>query len=138
MTIRALTVTFTAQEVGLTVRDDGRRFDLPTQTDGYGLIGLRERAALIRAEVRVDSAPWGGHHRVATGLGMTIRALTVAFTAQDVGLTVRDDGHGFDLPTQTDGFGPVGLRERAALIRAEVRVDSTPGAGTTASLRVSA
>ncbi|WP_121391698.1 ATP-binding protein [Actinokineospora cianjurensis] len=69
---------------------------------------------------------------------MTIRALTVTFTAQEVGLTVRDDGRGFDLPARTDGFGPIELRERAALVGAEVRVDSAPGAGTTVSLRVSA
>ncbi|SER24254.1 sensor histidine kinase [Actinokineospora terrae] len=65
-------------------------------------------------------------------------AVTVAFTAREVGLTVRDNGGGFDLPAQTEGFGLIGLRERAALIGAEVRVDSAPGAGTTVSLRVSA
>jgi signal transduction histidine kinase len=44
--------------VTLTVRDDGRGFDLgAVDADRYGLLGIHERAALIGADVTVDSAP---------------------------------------------------------------------------------
>jgi signal transduction histidine kinase len=52
-------------------------------------------------------------------------------------LEVRDDGRGFD-PTAVygDHFGLVGVRERADAIRARLTITSTPGNGTTVSLRV--
>ena len=52
-------------------------------------------------------------------------------------LVVEDDGIGFD---RTDGaalsgFGLDGMRERAALIGAELQIESAPGKGTTVFLR---
>jgi signal transduction histidine kinase len=46
-------------------------------------------------------------------------------------LRVADDGRGFDPQMPREGFGLVGMRERAALLDGEVRVDSTPGQGST-------
>jgi signal transduction histidine kinase len=47
-----------ADGVTLTVQDDGLGFDLTTvDPDRYGLMGIRERAALVDARVNVDSAP---------------------------------------------------------------------------------
>lgn len=46
-------------------------------------------------------------------------------------ITVRDDGVGFDPETSTDGFGLVGMRERAELIDGIFDVLSAPGSGTT-------
>ena len=47
----------------LTVRDDGRGFDPacpPPSTGGFGLVGMRERAAHLNAEFVVRSAPEAG------------------------------------------------------------------------------
>jgi signal transduction histidine kinase len=44
-------------------------------------------------------------------------------------LRVIDDGSGFD-PAAVEGFGLGGMRERAALVGAELSVRSGPGAGT--------
>ncbi len=58
-----------------------------------------------------------------------------------VKLTVRDDGCGFDLPSsrQIEGhFGLRGLETRARSIHAELRIASTPGAGTTIQVFVPA
>jgi signal transduction histidine kinase len=45
---------------------------------------------------------------------------------------VSDTGCGFDENDHTGGgFGLVSMRERAAEVKASVRVDSAPGAGTT-------
>ncbi len=47
--------------VTLTVQDDGQGFDPETvDADRYGLVGIHERAALVDARVRVDSAPGEG------------------------------------------------------------------------------
>ncbi len=42
---------------------------------------------------------------------------------------VRDDGKGFDLSQETDGFGLLGMRERVELAGGTLEVASTPGEG---------
>jgi signal transduction histidine kinase len=50
-------------------------------------------------------------------------------------LRVRDDGDGFDVGRLSgDGFGLVSMRERAASVGADLRLESTPGQGTTVEL----
>lgn len=44
---------------------------------------------------------------------------------------VSDDGKGFDPETRTNGFGLVGMRERAELAGGTLELRSTPGQGTT-------
>lgn len=57
-------------------------------------------------------------------------------------LIVEDDGVGFDpaaveqLPTDIDGMGLAGMKERAELIDGEIEVESKGGSGTTIYLRV--
>ncbi|GAB3767111.1 hypothetical protein GCM10028796_27720 [Ramlibacter monticola] len=53
-------------------------------------------------------------------------------------LRVQDDGIGFrpSQPRKPQSLGLVGLRERAQLMRGELRVDSSPGAGTRVEARI--
>jgi PAS domain S-box-containing protein len=53
-------------------------------------------------------------------------------------LRVQDDGVGFRTsdPRKPQSLGLVGLRERAALMRGEVKVESSPGAGTRIEARI--
>ena len=53
-------------------------------------------------------------------------------------LHVQDDGIGFrtGAPRKPQSLGLVGLRERAQLLRGEVRVESAPGAGTRVEARI--
>ncbi len=51
--------------VHLQVRDDGAGFDPTAETDGFGLLGMRERVELLDGSLHVDSAP---------GAGTTVRA----------------------------------------------------------------
>jgi signal transduction histidine kinase/ligand-binding sensor domain-containing protein len=44
----------------LTVKDDGRGFDLSTPRSGYGLLGMEERALLVGGSLEIDSAPGKG------------------------------------------------------------------------------
>ena len=45
-------------------------------------------------------------------------------------IEVSDDGVGFEPNLVREGFGLVGMRERAALLGGTLSIDSTPGSGT--------
>ncbi len=49
----------------------------------------------------------------------------------NVRLSVRDDGAGFDPSMQAEGFGLLGMHERAQLLEGTLQVNSAPGGGTT-------
>src|SRR5262249_11209099 len=54
-------------------------------------------------------------------------------------LIVEDDGVGFDpekAPTRGEQWGLIGIRERAALLKGAVEIESEPGNGTTIFVRV--
>jgi two-component system sensor histidine kinase UhpB len=56
-------------------------------------------------------------------------------------LIIEDDGIGFEPSSgeaERRGFGLVGMRERAALVDAELQIESAPGHGTTVILRTPA
>lgn len=58
---------------------------------------------------------------------------TVEITERNTAIevTVRDDGAGFDAADPTNGFGLLGMRERAELLHGTLEIDSTHGHGTT-------
>jgi signal transduction histidine kinase len=55
-----MSVTFRPADTRLVVSDDGRGFDPAASAAGFGLVGLRERAALLGGTVTVDSTPGAG------------------------------------------------------------------------------
>jgi PAS domain S-box-containing protein len=61
--------------------------------------------------------------------------------AEQVSLIVEDDGVGFEAvgaETSGQGFGLLGMQERAALVGATIQIESTPGRGTTILVRMAA
>jgi two-component system, NarL family, sensor histidine kinase DegS len=61
--------------------------------------------------------------------------VSLHFGLDQVELTVRDDGKGFDPETPRAGhYGLLNMRERARKSRGQVFIESTPGAGTTVRL----
>ncbi|MEU0427788.1 sensor histidine kinase [Streptomyces canus] len=58
------------------------------------------------------------------------------YADESLTLSVRDDGHGFDPGAACDGYGLAGLRARATEVGGTVRVHSTPGGGTTVTVRL--
>jgi signal transduction histidine kinase len=63
-------------------------------------------------------------------------AVTVVEREDIVDITVRDDGRGFDAHAAPAGFGLIGIRERLAVVRGSIRIDSTPGSGTHLHARI--
>jgi signal transduction histidine kinase len=65
------------------------------------------------------------------------------FTDTELSTQIRDDGNGFEVPTnpaefpEKGHFGLLGLQERSELINAELNINSRPGKGTTISIRLS-
>jgi len=58
-----------------------------------------------------------------------------------VALCVADDGRGFDAAAtlgDRHAFGLIGMRERAALLGADLQIASQPGAGTQVRVQVPA
>ncbi len=51
---------YAPERVVLTVHDDGRGFDADADRDGFGLDGVRARAAEVGGDVSLDSAPGSG------------------------------------------------------------------------------
>ena len=80
-----LTLTETADDVTLSVTDNGCGFDPGDQTDsGFGLIGMRERVELLGGTLRLTSGEGEGtcievavpiQRRVASGAGKTVPEL---------------------------------------------------------------
>jgi signal transduction histidine kinase len=62
--------------------------------------------------------------------GATRAVVEVLETDTTVEITISDDGAGFDPVCHTEGFGVLGMRERAELLHGRLEVDSTPGEGT--------
>jgi signal transduction histidine kinase len=56
-------------DIAVTVRDDGRGFDPHQRSSGFGLLGMRERLALVNGTLELESAP---------GAGTVVRALIPA------------------------------------------------------------
>ncbi len=67
--------------------------------------------------------------------------IVLEYVADSVRLVIEDNGVGFnvsDAEASATGLGLIGMRERAALAGADLRIESSPGHGTTVSLRVPA
>ncbi|MGG5257747.1 sensor histidine kinase [Phycicoccus avicenniae] len=105
----------------------------------------------LQTEVRVDGepAPLGGVAevvllRTAQEALSNVRRhatarrvdLALAYEPERVVLTVTDDGCGFDVVADRQGFGLDGVRARAEQVGGDVGLTSAPGSGTTLRLEV--
>ena len=83
------------------------------------MIGELETALYRITQEALTNATKHGH---ATRIVIEIRE-----DPTTVHLTVRDDGNGFDPNAQSDGFGLLGMRERAELLDGELQIERHPG-----------
>lgn len=113
--VRRLGERLAAEDAGRTVSVDigGTARRLPASVEVValrscqeGLANVRKHAAARRVELRLD------------------------YGTDAVRITLRDDGHGFDVNGQSHGYGLAGLRARVQEIGGVTRVRSAPGQGT--------
>jgi signal transduction histidine kinase len=67
--------------------------------------------------------------------------VSVESSAESLDLAIKDDGAGMAVPADnvSDGhYGLLGMRERARLIGAGLKIESKPGGGTTVRVRMPA
>ncbi|MGZ3183637.1 MAG: sensor histidine kinase [Telluria sp.] len=57
--------------------------------------------------------------------------VTLLVGPQDLGITVHDDGGGFDVEQASEGIGIIGMRERVVAMGGTISISSAPGEGTT-------
>jgi signal transduction histidine kinase len=94
---------------------------------------LSDAAATAIYRVTQEALTNAGRYSEASRVEVTLKGRD-----EEVVLTVRDDGRGFDAegPGETEGRGLAGIRERADLICATAEVRSRPGEGTTVRFRL--
>ncbi|GAB2765571.1 sensor histidine kinase [Nocardioides salsibiostraticola] len=96
-----------------------------------GLPALSAQAELVVYRIAQEALTNAARHAQAGSV-----ELSLGRQGDAVVLEVRDDGRGFG--AQAEGSGLLGMRERAALVDAELTVTSQPRSGTTVRLRVPA
>jgi PAS domain S-box-containing protein len=96
-------------------------FELPSDEDARPTPVL-ETAVYRLVQEALNNA---SKHSMARRADVTVRAVRGA-----IEIEVRDDGVGFEPGLVREGFGLVGMRERAALLGGTLDVDSTRGSGT--------
>lgn len=77
-----------------------------------------------------------GLTNIAKHAGATQVTVSVRGHDHVVSLNVEDDGRGFEVSGPALGLGLVSMRERAELVGGSLRVESTPGQGTTLVVEV--
>ena len=76
------------------------------------------------------------HNAVRHGRPTRIRFILRPTPRGGLRLEITDNGTGFDPEATDEGHGLSNLRERAAAMRAEMKLDSSPGCGTTVTLDI--
>jgi signal transduction histidine kinase len=125
----------------------------PSVLDDFGLVAALENLTSSFAEqtgITVDFGAALGEQRVPSEVETALyrivqesltnvvkhahaQRVSISLTRQkgSVKAVVEDDGQGFDPAHADGGYGLVGMRERLALLGGRLRVESSPGAGTT-------
>jgi len=118
------------------VQNWSRRVDIPAELHMSGLLDERLPADAETTLYRIaqEALTNVARHSRATRVDVLLER-----QSDVVLLTVEDNGVGFE-PDQAeaaaDGFGLLGMHERAALVGATLQIESTAGGGTTVLLRL--
>lgn len=154
-TLRELRETVTASirdlrslavELRPTALDDfGLEPALERLADTFGrrtglVIDLRVAGLDVRLGEQLETALYRvvqeGLTNIAKHAGATRVTVSVHGHDHMVSLTIEDDGRGFEVSGPALGLGLVSMRERAELLGGSLRVQSTPGEGTTLAVEV--
>ena len=106
------------QDAGIAVDCD---FDLPREDEARPT-PILETAVYRLVQEALNNV---SKHSMASSADLTVKARRGA-----IEIEVQDNGVGFEPPLVREGFGLVGMRERAALLGGSLDVESTRGSGT--------
>jgi signal transduction histidine kinase len=152
------------RDLVVTTLQDVRRLAVelrPKALDDFGLVSALERLVETFHEqtgIEVDLEPRLGEDRLPFDVDTTLyritqealtnvvkhaqaRHVSIVLTRRDgsVSAVIEDDGRGFSSePSDGDGLGLLGMRERIALVGGRLEIESSPDAGTTLSIEVPA
>ena len=132
----------TTARLGEALRDVAERFTalhgIPARTGTTGTVRpLPPAAEVALLRTAQEALANVARHALATRV-----VLTLSYLDHEVALDVGDDGRGFDpaavraVRPEAGGFGLVAMRQRIEALFGALRVESTPGGGTTISARV--
>jgi PAS domain S-box-containing protein len=118
------------------VQDWSARVGIPARLHSSGLMDERLPADVETALYRIaqEALTNVAKHAGASGVEVILER-----RADSVVLIVEDDGVGFEpasRETATEGFGLLGMRERASLVGAALEIESSPGNGTAVFVRM--
>jgi signal transduction histidine kinase len=147
-------------ELAVGALEDVRRLALelrPGSLDDFGLAAALDRLAenarqrselVVELQVRLpqrldDDIETTVYRVVQEALTNVVRhaeapsaSVVVVHQGPMLTVVVEDDGRGFDVNGSTNRFGLVSMRERVAIVRGTLDVDSEPGRGTTLRARI--
>ena len=120
------------------VQDWSRRFGIAARLHTSGLLDERLSPDIETTLYRIAQEALNNvaKHSRATEVDVMLER-----RADSVTLIVEDDGVGFDADGETangEGFGLIGMQERAALVGATLQVETAVGQGTTIFVRMPA
>ena len=117
------------------VREFGRRHDIPvTLNIDADLTNLPEQHRTNLYRIVQEALTNCARHAQAQSV-----TITIAYKNGDLRLVVSDDGVGMSQPAHPGGgLGLIGIQERARDLGGSVRLDSSPGRGTSLSVSVPA
>lgn len=115
------------------VQNFSQRTGVPCELQVDEALDLREPYATGVFRIVQESLANVAKHARATRVAVELRPV-----GEQLLVRVQDDGIGFrtTAPRKPQSLGLVGLRERAQLLHGEVKVESTPGAGTRVEARI--
>lgn len=97
----------------------------------FQMVGLEKSRLPLEVETTIYRIVQEALTNVARHAHATRASIGVKAEAEQVTVTVEDDGAGFDPTVSTGRLGLLGMQERLALIGGEMDIESSPGAGTT-------
>jgi signal transduction histidine kinase len=122
--------------LGNYVQDWSARVGIPARLHTSGLLDDRLAADVETALYRIAQEALTNVAKHASAANVEV---ILERRADHVVLIIEDDGAGFELAsreTATEGFGLLGMRERAALVGATLEIESSAGNGTAIFVRM--
>ncbi len=116
------------RELGMLRRT--RKFDADLVVEGTPFFISAERR-LILFRIIQESL-----NNIVKHAGATFITVSLVYGSDDLLISIKDNGHGFDIEHTPKGVGLLNINHRSAMIESTVTMKSRPGQGTTVTITV--